>query len=81
MDKFEFEIGEILENVNLEFIIKGTPKYDESGNISNMIIFCHGYEGNCTEINDLHQLTSKGKPLDYNEYLIVSVASLGFPDS
>lgn len=81
MDEFEFENGEILKNVNVEFVAKGTPKYDDSGNMTNMIIFCHGYDGNSSSINDFYLLTGEGKPLDYNDYFIISIASLGFPDS
>ena len=81
LNQFKFENGEILENVAVEYIAKGKAKYDKTGNISNMLIFCHGFEGNATSINDFHQLTSKGMPLDYNNYLIISIASLGFPNS
>ena len=30
MDEFEFESGEVLENVVVEYSAKGTPKYDEN---------------------------------------------------
>jgi len=41
MDSFEFTGGEILENVMVEFMTFGTPKYD--GNvITNAIVYCHG---------------------------------------
>lgn len=81
MDRFEFENCEVLENVNVEFIAKGTPEYDENGNITNMIIFCHGYDGTSSSINDFYELTGEGRPLDFNKYFIISIASLGFPES
>ena len=81
MEKFEFENGETLENVDVEFLIKGTAKYDDCGNITNLVVFCHGYEGNCLSLNQLHQFTSEGMPLDFGKYLIVSIDSLGFPNS
>lgn len=81
MAKFEFENGETLENVEVEYLIKGKPKYDESGNITNLLIFCHGYEGNCLSLNEFSQFTDEGMPLDYSNFLIMSIASLGFPGS
>lgn len=81
MEKFEFENGETLENVEVEYLIKGTPKFDDCENITNLVVFCHGYEGNCLSLNELHSFTSDGMPLDFNKYLILSIASLGFPNS
>ena len=51
---FEFENGETLENVEVEYLIKGTPKFDDCENITNLVVFCHGYEGNCLSLNELH---------------------------
>lgn len=81
MDKFEFENGKTLQNVDVEYLIKGNPKYDEFGNITNVLVFCHGYQGSCLSINELHQFTDEGQPFDFNDFLIVSIASLGFPES
>ncbi len=81
LDKFEFVNGEILENVDVEYILKGTPKYDENGKIKNAIITCHKFDGNAHAIDEFHPLTSKGGPLDLNEYFIISITSLGSADS
>ena len=32
MESFEFSNGKVLENVNVEYMTFGTPKYDEDGN-------------------------------------------------
>lgn len=81
MERFEFENGEVLENVNVEYLIKGTPKYNKSSNICNIIVFCHGYDENCYSLSDYSQFIYEGAPFDLNKYLVVSITSLGFPGS
>lgn len=81
LEKFEFKNGETLENVEVEYIVKGTPKYDENNNITNAIVISHKFDGNAHRIEDLHELTSTGKPFDYDKYLIITITSLGVPES
>ena len=42
-DTFEFANGEVLRDVDVEYFISGTPKYDDEGDISNAIVYCHSY--------------------------------------
>ena len=81
MERFEFEYGRVLENVCVEYSLTGTPKFDEDGNIVNAIVYCHSYSGSCYSVNDFYKMTSDNAPLDKNEYLIISITALGFPDS
>ena len=81
MDEFEFESGEVLENVVVEYSAKGTPKYDENGIICNSLIYCHTFNGNYSSVDNLYQLTAEGKPFDLNEYYFISITSLGFSES
>lgn len=81
LDSFEFEYGKILQNVAVEYSVRGNPKYDEDGNIINAIIFCHNFYGNYSAIDDFHELTCEGGPLDKNDYCFISITSLGFPNS
>lgn len=81
LNKFEFENGEILENVEVEYILKGTPKYDRNGKINNAVIMCHKFDGNANAIEELYPLFSKDGPLNLNEIFIISITSLGSPDS
>ena len=80
-DKFEFVNGKVLENVVVDYILKGTPCYDEDGNVTNAIVFCHNYEGNASSLADFSQLTSEGNPFDFNDYFFISISSIGVPDS
>ena len=81
MDRFEFESGKFLENVDVEYSAKGTPKFDDEGNITNAIIYCHTFNGNYSSVDNIFKLTGDGKPFDFNEYYFISITSLGFPES
>lgn len=81
LDEFEFENGCVLNDVKVEYSLSGTPKYDDEGNITNLIIPCHNFRGNYSFINDLHELTKSGGPFDKNEYCFISITSLGNPES
>lgn len=81
LDKFEFENGFIIENPDVEFMVKGIPEYDDSGNITNAVMVCHKYDGNCSSIDELNYLTCEGAAFDYNKYFLISISSLGTPDS
>jgi homoserine O-acetyltransferase len=81
LDEFEFENGQILQDVEVEYTTRGIPKYDEEGNIVNAIIYCHRYNGNCLSIEDLNQLLgSKSELSDFN-FFYISITSLGYPES
>lgn len=81
LERFEFENGDYLNDVNVEYFISGTPKWDDEGNIVNAIVFCHSYMGSCYSINELYNLTAQDAPFDKDEYLIISITSLGVPES
>lgn len=81
MDSFEFESGSVLENVEVEYMAKGTPKFDDEGNMTNVILYCHKFNGSYSSLDDLFKLTAKGKPFDFEKYYFISITSLGFPNS
>ena len=81
LDEFEFESGRVLENVELEYMFTGTPKYDDEGNIINAIVFCHGFLGNYSTINIFHKTAKKRNLFDKKDYFFISITTLGFPDS
>ena len=81
LDEFEFENGQVLHDVEVEYTTRGTPKYDEDGNITNAILYCHRFNGNCLSIEDLHQLLGpKSMLADFN-FFYISITSLGYPES
>ena len=79
--EFKFENGVVLKDVNVEYLIIGTPKYDGNGNISNSVVYCHNFNGSCHSLNELYQITSEGAPFDKNEFFLISVTALGFSDA
>ena len=81
LDEFEFESGETLKDVQIEYSISGTPKYDDEGNITNLIVVCHKFNGNYSSVGNIFELTKEGGPLDRNEYSFISITTLGFPES
>lgn len=80
MDSFKFANGEVLENVDVEFMTFGTPKYDGDV-ITNAIVYCHGSLGNFTSVKKIFPLNHGGDPFDENKYFFISMSALGSPGS
>lgn len=81
LDEFEFESGRVLQDVEVEYTTRGTPKYDEDGNIANAVIYCHRSNGNCLSIGDLDNLIGPESPLSDFELFYISITSLGYQES
>ena len=81
MDEFEFENGQVLQDVEVEYTTRGTPKYDEEGNVINAVIYCHRFNGNCLSIEDLNQLIGPNSGISDFNFFYISITSLGFPES
>lgn len=80
MDSFEFSNGEVLKDVNVEYMTFGTPKYD-GDIITNAIIYCHGSLGNFTSAKKIFPLMYENAPFDENKYFFISISALGSPGS
>ncbi len=80
MDSFEFSNGEVLNDVNVEYMTFGTPKY-EGNKIINAIIYCHGSLGNFTSVKKIFPLNGKDAPFDESKYFFISISALGSPGS
>ena len=80
MDSFRFTNGEVLENVNVEYMTFGTPKY-ENGRIVNAILYCHGSLGNFTSVKKIFPLLGEGDAFDERKYFFISISALGSPGS
>lgn len=81
LEEFEFESGQVLRDVEVEYTTRGTPEYDEDGNVINAVIYCHRFNGNCLSIEDLHQLIGPQSMLADFNFFYISITSLGFPES
>lgn len=81
LDKFKFNNGKVLENVKVEYMTLGTPKYDEEGIVTNAVLYCHGSSGNFGSVKRIYEITGEEKPLDTNKFFIISLSALGSPNS
>ncbi len=81
LDEFEFGTGQVLQNIEVEYTTRGTPEYDEDGNVSNAVIFCHAFDGDCLSIADLENLIGSGGELYSFNFFYISITSLGYPKS
>lgn len=81
MGTFQFENGKTLDNVTVEYMTFGTPKYDENGAISNAILYCHGSLGNFSSMNKIIPLSGDDAPFDKSKYFFISPSALGSPGS
>ena len=77
LSSFEFENGEILKDVKVEYATFGTPKYDGNGVINNAILYCHGSLGKYTSMKKILPLSGDGGPFDENKYFFISITALG----
>jgi len=78
---FKFESGEILSDVNLEYATQGVKETDKEGNITNALLYLHGWTGNYNSVENLKDVIGSGKALDTNKYYLISPTALGTPDS
>lgn len=79
MDSFEFESGMILNDVNVEYVTSGIPKYDDDGNIINAIVYCPNMKGGFSLINEFNH--SFGNQFNRNDFFFIRIVSLGTPNS
>ena len=81
LNNFKFSNGQELKDVDVEYISVGTPQYDDEGNISNAIVYCHGSSGNFASLYKLKDLVNKDGPFDKDKYFFISLTCLGKPGS
>lgn len=81
MDSFQFENGDVLEDVQVEYMTFGTPIYDEDNNIKNAVIYCHGSLGRYSSMKKIAPLVGKGDAFDESKYFFICLTALGSPNS
>ena len=78
---FELEYGKVLENINVEYNISGTPQYNEEGYITNAVIYCPTYRGNISVLKGAHSYLKKEASFDDHEFFFITITSFGSPES
>lgn len=80
LDKFEFEHGRVLENVEVSYTTYGIPKYDEDGYIVNAVLFFQLSANNSLFYTVLISILRIIVILKMMTFFI-DVGPLGYPDS
>ena len=78
---FQLKSGEKIKDLKIEYAILGTPKKDSDGNITNAVVFCHGFSGNYAQIKLLKGMVGPGKPFDPDKYFFILPTAIGSPGS
>ncbi|RAP52270.1 MAG: homoserine acetyltransferase [Methanosphaera sp. rholeuAM270] len=81
LKNFTFNNGVILENLDVEYITFGTPKYDEEGHINNAILYFHGTSGNFSSIKRISEAIGENLAFDIEKFFFISLSTLGTPGS
>ncbi|RBQ23733.1 Homoserine O-acetyltransferase [Candidatus Methanobinarius endosymbioticus] len=81
IDSFEFSSGETLKKLPVEYMGFGTPKFDDNGHIIISVAFFHGWGGDFGSLRRLIDVLGPGKPLDTEKFFIISITTLGSPNS
>ncbi|MGL6299039.1 MAG: alpha/beta fold hydrolase [Methanobacteriaceae archaeon] len=77
LSNFIFENGESINGLKVEYATIGTPKINENNNITNAILFLHGWSGDCCSVRHLGDVIGPKKPIDTNKFFIISATALG----
>lgn len=78
---FRLKSGAVIENMKVEYATFGIPKKDNEGNITNAVVFCHGWSGNYSQIKIFKGSVGPGKPVDPDKYFVICPTALGSPGS
>lgn len=82
LDKFEFENGNILENVEVEYVTFGVPKFDDEGFITNAVITFLPYEDRFSFFANAKEfMAMKNIEFNLNDFYFIRISSLGMPNS
>jgi len=77
---FKFKSGAVMD-VKQEYATLGTPIKDAQGNISNAVVFCHGFSGNYAQIMIMKGVVGPGLAFDTDKYFFILPTAIGSPGS
>lgn len=81
LDKFEFEHGRVLENVEVSYTTYGIPKYDEDGYIVNAVLFFSTFSEQFSFLYSSHHYIKDNSDFKDDDFFFIDVGPLGYPDS
>ena len=77
---FKFKSGAVMD-IKQEYATLGKPIKDAQGNITNAVVFCHGFSGNYAQILLLKAVVGAGLPFDTDKYFFILPTAIGSPGS
>nr|WP_294999154.1 hypothetical protein [uncultured Methanobrevibacter sp.] len=80
-DSFKLDYGKVLENVEVEYVTVGIPKYDDEGYITNAIIFCPTYKKSLSVLKGAHNYLKENGKFNRDEFFFIIITPLGSPNS
>lgn len=81
LENFEFQNGEVLENVNVAYSTMGKPKYNDEGKITNLILLSHSFEESFESHWGKDIILDENFIFNRKDYFFVIIVPLGIPDS
>lgn len=80
MDSFQFGYGRVLEDVQVQYLTYGNPRYDEDGFITNAILFFPTFQRTYSYLREAHEYILENSDFE-EEFFFIVIMSLGIPDS
>ena len=77
---FKFKSGAVMD-LRQEYATLGKPIKDAQGDITNAVVFCHGFSGNYSQIVMLKGMVGPGLPFDTDKYFFILPTAIGSPGS
>jgi homoserine O-acetyltransferase len=77
LESFQFESGEVLKDLKIEYVTFGRKITNKAGNITNGILYLHGWSGSYSSVGNIEGVIGPGKAVDTNHFFIISPTALG----
>ena len=81
LKEFQFESGAVLKDLKVEYTTIGNKILNKNGEITNVVLYFHGLGENCLDISKIQDIIGKNKSLDTDKFFIISITTLGSPNS
>lgn len=81
LESFQFESGEVLKDLKIEYATFGRKITDKEGNITNGVLYLHGWSGSYSSVGNIDAVIGPGKAVDTKRFFIISPTALGSSSS
>ena len=80
LHSFTLDYGKVVNDIDVEYITSGIPKYDDEGYISNAIVFCPTVKGNRSILKSVYEST-KETSFKKDDFFFIIITPFGTPNS